>query len=84
MLCLLAHHQYATPEGTVSNGYHDAPACEHRYPDGQVCGEAAAFVSCGALLCEPHFEDVVTAASMLPDGERRAAEIRFAAQAVPA
>jgi hypothetical protein len=64
------------------NGYHDGPACEHRYPDGSTCGDAAEYSSCGALLCESHFEDQVVAASMLPDGERRAADVRFHARAV--
>ncbi|HMG17630.1 MAG TPA: hypothetical protein VK573_02805 [Gemmatimonadales bacterium] len=65
------------------NGYHDEPACEHRYPDGQVCGEAAVFVLYGLLLCEPHFEDVVTTASTEAYGEQRAADIRFAAKPMP-
>jgi len=66
------------------NGYHDEPACEHHYPDGQVCGEAAVFVLYGLLLCEPHFEDRVTTASLEANGEQVVAQLRCAAKLVPA
>jgi hypothetical protein len=66
------------------NGYHEEPACEHRYLDGSTCGDRAAFAVAGVLLCEEHFEDRVVTVSLLADGERRAAELRCTAQALPA
>lgn len=67
----------------MSNGYHEAPACEHRYSDGQVCDDPAMFVLFGLLFCESHFEDRITSAG-IEHGEARAAELRFAAKPVPA
>lgn len=67
----------------MSNGYHDGLACEHRFLDETFCFEPAAFIVGGMALCESHFEDLVTAASLTPHGTDRAADLRFAARPVP-
>lgn len=65
------------------NGYHEGLACEHRYiVNDSVCGDAAHVVLCGKALCETHFEDRILEVSRGADGERQAAELRFAARVV--
>ena len=63
------------------NGYHETPLCEHRFAEGETCPTPAAFAIRGVLLCETHFEDRVTAASV--QSPNAAADLRFAAKALP-
>lgn len=65
------------------NGYHEGLACEHRYLDNEaVCGDPALVIISGIAFCQTHFEDRIVEVSRGPDGERQAAELRFAARVV--
>lgn len=68
------------------NGYHEGVACEHRYDtkNGGTCGDPAFVVLYGRALCEIHFEDRVTAATIEnPLGQDSAGQVRRDARPVP-